>query len=76
MIIYVLMVQDRHTDPQSYVFDTLEAAIAAARQLAQAARRTAYYVEEPIAGWLFHACYSVEGDAVWVVAKELNAPPA
>jgi len=77
MTIYVVMVQDRHTDTEPWVFDTAKAAIAAARQLAQElARRTEDYVEKPVAGWLFHARYSFEGDAVWVVAKELNAPPS
>ena len=77
MTLYVLMVQDRHIHTEPWVFDTPKAAIAAARQLARGlARRTEDYVEEDVAGWLFHARYSFEGDAVWVVAKELNAPPS
>jgi len=77
MKLYILMVQDCHTDTEPWAFDTAKAAIAAARQLARGlARRTEDYVEAPIAGWLFHARYSFEGDAVWVVAKELNAPPS
>jgi len=76
MTLYVLMVQDRHIHTEPWVFDTAKAAIAAARQIARgAARRPADYVEKPIAGWLFHARYSIEGDAVWVAAKTLNATP-
>jgi hypothetical protein len=71
MKVYVLMIKDRHTDPDAEVFTTLAKAGAAAE---------AYLVgipdvevdESPPGGWLFCARYSVEGDRVWVIEKELR----
>lgn len=73
--VYVAMVNDRHTDPEPEVFATAEAAIAYARQEAQEGNRHPEdYAERdpPPAGWLFSATYSVEGDSVWVLAKEVR----
>jgi hypothetical protein len=71
--IYVAMIADRHTDPEPYPFTTAEQAIAYARQAAHANARSPEAVEESdIDGWLYHATYSTEGDAVWVLAKTLD----
>lgn len=72
--VYVVMVDDRHDDPEPFVFTTAEAAIEYARQTAiDSATRPDDVEEEPAPdGWLYHARYSVEGDAVWVIEKELD----
>ena len=67
------MVNDRHTDTDAEVFTTADAAIDFARRAAREYNRHADdYEEAEIAGWLFHARYSCEGDSVWVIEKELR----
>lgn len=71
--VYVAMICDRHADPEPYVFTNPDAAIAfAKREAEEGARVLDNIVEEPIQGWLYHARYSPEGDAVWVVEKHLR----
>jgi formylmethanofuran dehydrogenase subunit E-like metal-binding protein len=73
MTVYVAMINDRHADPEPTVFTTAEAAIAFARQKAiDYAHDPADVEYDDIPGWLFHARYSVEGDSVWVIAKEVG----
>lgn len=73
MIVYIAIVEDRHTDVEVYPFSIAEAAIYFARATAYQNARTPADVEEtPIDGWLYHATYSVEGDSVRVVAKDLD----
>ena len=72
--VYVVMIQDRHVDPEPFVFSTAEAAIAYARQQALVCASSPDEIEEqPIGGWLYYARYSGEGDSVWVVEKRLDA---
>jgi len=74
--VYVVMIQDRHADPEPYVFSTAEAAIAYARQHAlEYASSPDDVEEEPVDGWLYHARYSGESDSVWVIEKELWDAP-
>jgi len=75
MKIYVVMVNDRHTDPEPYVFSTAERAIEYARQATQEYAHGPEDIDEtlpPPAGWLYSASYSVEDDSVWVIEKELD----
>jgi hypothetical protein len=73
MKIFVAMICDRHAEPEPYLFSTVEAATAYARAEAEAnARDVADIKEESIKGWLYHAMYSVEGDSVWVLEKDLE----
>jgi len=75
MTIYVTMVADRHTDPEPYLFTTAAAAIAYAEAAAaENATDPDDIEEEPVEGWLYYARYSVEGDSVWVLGKEIDAP--
>lgn len=75
MKLYVAMIADRHADPEPYVFSTPEAAIEYARTKAHEYARDAADVEESnIPTWLYHASYSPESDAVWVLEKELDTP--
>jgi hypothetical protein len=72
--VYVAMICDRHTDPEPHVFSTADAAINYARSQAHANAHDPADVEESdIAGWLYYATYSGEGDSVWVVGKEIDA---
>ena len=71
--LYVAMIADRHTDPEPYLFETAEQAIAFAQAKAREGARTPDAVEESdIDGWLYHASYSQEGDAVWVLTKTVG----
>lgn len=75
MIVYVAMINDRHTGPTPYVFSTPGAAIRCAKEYAEAtaARHVGCEVEEePIDGWLYHATFCVEGDTVWVLERVVD----
>lgn len=73
VIVYIAIVEDRHTNTEVYPFSIAEAAIDFARETARQYARTEADVEEtPIDGWLYHATYSTEGDSVRVVAKDLD----
>lgn len=65
---YLVMIDDRHTDPTAEVFLDPDKAVAYARGYAQ----DGLVDEDPIKGWLYHATYSVEGDSVWVIKKEIH----
>jgi hypothetical protein len=67
--VYVVVMQDRHTDPNCEVFMTSQWAIGFAQRVAA---RYPDAKEEPIDGWLYHASLTDEGDAVWVVDKNLH----
>lgn len=74
MKIYVAMINDRHTDPEPYMFSTAEAAIEYARRCAhEYAHQPEDVEEDEIGGWLYYASYSGESDSVWVIEKELDA---
>jgi hypothetical protein len=79
MMVYVVIWNDRHSDPEPYVFVTERLAIAWARKQAIDNARPGQLDEELTAaaqdaGWLYCATYSEEGDRIWVVAREiLNA---
>jgi hypothetical protein len=82
MKIYVAMICDRHTDPEPYLFTTVQAAIDFART------KAIEYAQFPLdeydddevgeqepaedSGWLYLFTYSTEGDSVWVLEKELE----
>lgn len=73
--VFVAMICDRHTDPEPEVFTTADAALGYARTWAlEHATDPGDVVEEPVDGRLYHARYSTEDDAVWVVEKTVDAP--
>lgn len=75
MKIYVVMVEDRHTDTEAEVFTTAEAAIAYAEEyVTEQLDRWPWVDDDPEEpeGWLWYRAYSPEGDCVWVVEKELR----
>jgi hypothetical protein len=63
--VYVVMVNDRHRDPEPVLFSTAEAAIGYARE-----RARDWLVEDDAGddlGWLYYATHPSESDSVWVV---------
>jgi len=82
MTIYVAMVKDRHADPEAHLFSTADRAIAFAREYLEGCGDYKRYVDPDdatmsaadlaTAGWLFYACYSTEGDCIWVLPREVD----
>lgn len=80
MTIYVVMIEDWHTDPEAHLFSTPERAIAYAQSVLEDNNEYAAYVEDArmtdedlrAAGWLFYGCYSTEGNCVWVLPREVD----
>jgi hypothetical protein len=67
------MINDRHGDPEPYVFSTSEAAIDYAQNFAkESAHDENDFQESPIDAWLYYATYSVESDSVWVIEKTID----
>lgn len=84
--IYVVMVNDRHTDTEAHLFSTPEKAIAYAQRVLDDNGGSAEAVSPEdarmsgddltVAGWLFYGCYSTEGDCVWVLPADVDADAA
>jgi hypothetical protein len=72
MKVYILVIEDRHTDPGVQVFTTLAKAVAAAEAYLVGCGPDVEVEENPPGDWLFYARYSVEGDCVWIVEGELR----
>jgi formylmethanofuran dehydrogenase subunit E-like metal-binding protein len=71
--LFVVMVNDRHCDPEPELFTTAGQAIAYARSEAEQYARTPEDVDEtPIEGWLYHASWGPESDSIWVLAKTVH----
>lgn len=66
---YVVMIADRHTDPEPVLFAEQDAAIDYARQVAHDRLANGEVEEEDVPGWLYCASWSSEGDSVWVVER-------
>jgi len=79
MELYLVIVEDRHTDTTVHVFSEADKAISAARRLAkQYNHYPEDYAEHDYGkreGWLFYADYSSEGDSVRVVSAVLDVVP-
>lgn len=77
MDIYVAMVNDRHDDPEPFLFTTAQAAVDFARKYATDSVKRPEDFEETHVGlpsdWLYSATFSVEGDSVWVLKKATDA---
>ena len=72
--VYVVMINDRHSDPGAEVFTYPGDAIVYAKRIAKEyGSHPDDYEEQDIQGWLFYARYSVEGDSVWVIEKALHS---
>jgi hypothetical protein len=70
MSVYVVMVCDRHHDPDPCLFSTKDDALAFARETARS-----WLIEQvPPSRWLYLATHESEGDSVWVIEKEIDDP--
>lgn len=75
MKIFLVMVEDHHTDVKAHPFSTLEVAIEFARKKAEELTGGEPDESMPYSdAWLYYACCSEEGDHVWIVEKELDQP--
>lgn len=79
--LYVVVVNDRHSDPTPFVFTEPERAIEEARQLFEErfdpedAADDELGEQDPGDDWLYYAKWSHEGDDdVWVIERKLDAP--
>ena len=79
MTVYVAMIDDRHGDPEPFLFSSPDQAIAYARAQAMEYNHHEEGFKEhdpPPVGWLYYATYSTEGDSVWVLSKTVDDPEA
>lgn len=77
MKVYVLIVEDRHSDTDVQVFASADLAVARAKAVAAKYARSPEDIEErQIAGWIYFANYSCESDSVRVVEREVTDGPA
>ncbi len=75
MKLYIAVTEDRRREPDPQPFTTAEAAIAHARAEVEDLRKGVHDVEEvPDDGFLFYATVGTEGDAVFVVERNLDQP--
>jgi len=76
MEIYIVVVEDRHTDIEVHPFTDKNKAISEAKRVAKEyCRNEEYYEEQDLGedvGFLFYAQYSCESDNVRVVTTTLN----
>lgn len=72
MKVYVVMVCDRHDDPEPHLFTNLARAIDYAHVTADVLARGAEVKESVPEEWHYLAEIGEEGDSVWVVEKELH----
>jgi len=72
--VYVVMVNDRHSDPQAIPFLDRGNAISHARSLARnysAEHPEDFKEDENHDTWEYYVEYSCEGDRIWVVKEEV-----
>lgn len=78
MNIFIVIIEDRHADVEAVPFISKDAAIAHAQNVAKERARRPVDFQEGLtdrmvkAGWLYYGTFSVEGDGVWVVERELG----
>lgn len=73
MNVYIVNIDDRHSNISTYVFADPDKAMEFAKAEAlDLCRDETYFEEMTVHGWLYYATYSCEGDCVWVVEKELR----
>ena len=75
MEVYIAIWKDRHSDTTAHPFSDADKAIEWARSKAKEyCRYQSDYSERDVAGWLFHAEYSCEGDCIYVIEAEMDKP--
>ena len=71
MRVYCVITEDRHTDTQVEVYADKQVALNRANQIADMSG-DGDYDESDIAGWLYFATYSCEGDSVRVIERTME----
>lgn len=72
MKVYILIINDRHSDIDVEVFSDKEKSITQAKALAKKyCRHEDDYEERKVADWIFYAQYSCEGNSITVLEKEV-----
>lgn len=72
-IVYVIIIEDRHSDVEVEVWSDRGLAIDRARELAKKyCRHEEDYEEQEIDGWEFMAVYSCESDCCRVIKSEVS----
>ena len=74
--VFLVIVEDRHTEASVEVFASRAGAIARAVHIVSEYDYEPDEPDEPIAGWIFHATLSREGDYVRVEASDVVESPA
>ena len=79
MQVYVVVLEDRHSDPECFVFATAELAVAYARKIVAEYDKGLCRPENLFSSYdpsgkpyVYYRSLSVESDCVWVVEKEVN----
>ena len=76
MEIYIVMIDEKHSDTEAHLFSAPESALEYARAMVRwyAGERNKDKIEETeVAGWLYSA-WVEDSFSIWVVAKELDDP--
>lgn len=66
---FIVGIEDRHTDIEVLLFHNKDRAIEYAREQAIEGARGEEIEENDYEGWIYHATYSLEGDCAWVVER-------
>lgn len=77
MTIWILIIEDRHIEPDARPYSRMDLAIEAARQWASDLPNvTDVELDEDMIrdGWVYCLEYGTEGDSVRVVERELDGP--
>lgn len=78
--VYVMITEDRHADVDVAVFTDPDMAVAKARAEVQEYLRRPEDLDETLNaamtadGWIYYGRYSVEGDSIRVVKREVRGP--
>ena len=79
MQVYVVVLEDRHSDPECFVFATAELAVAYAKKIVEEYDNGPHPLDEFYGlldpsgkPYIYYHSLSVESDCVWVVEKEVN----
>lgn len=73
MIVYAILIEDRHADTDVEICSEKQVAIDRARSLAKEySRRNEDYEEHAHESWIFNATYSCEGDNVTVYERVVH----
>ena len=73
MEVFVVLINDRHADPNVAVYDHKETAVTHARNTAkELCRHKEDYEERQVADWIFYASCSPESDYVRVTQETLT----